>query len=76
MEWISVDDRIPDFGRYLVRYGSPGGNEIVTAEYFEHNFCAGSDGNIHKIWVSDASRSISPMRGVTHWMPLPAPPVE
>lgn len=61
------------FGRYWVRYESPVGPQYCSAEWMEHNFCASSDTNIHKIWLADHSRSISPLKGVTHYTKLPDP---
>lgn len=62
MEWISVEDRLPDqVGCYLTCYKD---EEIAIAAYWPH----------FKIrWMYlDIEKSIDP----THWMPLPEPPKE
>ncbi|WES88805.1 hypothetical protein [Dickeya fangzhongdai] len=61
-----------EFGKYYVRYLDDDGREHFTiAEWMRYNFCAGSDTNIHNIWMDDRSRSISAMTGVTHFIALP-----
>ncbi|WP_284973166.1 hypothetical protein [Atlantibacter hermannii] len=68
--WITGNE--PDeFGRYWVRYETDVGPQYCSAQWLEHNFCAGSDINIHKIWLADHSRSINQLRGVTHYTKLP-----
>lgn len=61
-----------EFGRYWVRYETDVGPQYCSAEWMEYNFCASSDTNIHKIWLADHSRSISSLKGVTHYTKLPA----
>lgn len=60
-----------EFGRYWVRYETDVGPQYCSAQWMEYNFCAGSDANIHKIWLADHSRSINSLRGVTHYTKLP-----
>ena len=70
--WIEGSEP-EEFGRYWVRYETDVGPRYCSAEWMEHNFCAGSDTNIHKIWLADHSRSINRLKGVTHYTMLPEP---
>jgi benzoyl-CoA reductase/2-hydroxyglutaryl-CoA dehydratase subunit BcrC/BadD/HgdB len=51
--WISVEDRLPEFGEYLAFNGMMVGTSYYT---------------LHQGWAG-------PIRAVTHWMPLPEPPL-
>ena len=68
--WIEGNEPA-EFGRYWVRYETDVGPQYCSAKWMEHNFCAGSNTNIHKIWLADHSRSINSLRGVTHYTRLP-----
>lgn len=68
--WIEGSEP-EEFGRYWVRYETDVGPHYCSAQWMEHNFCAGSNTNIHKIWLADHSRSINSLRGVTHYTRLP-----
>lgn len=68
--WIEGNEPA-EFGRYWVRYETDVGPQYCSAQWVEHNFCAGSDTNIHRIWLADHSRSINSLRGVTHYTQLP-----
>ncbi|EAT1195208.1 hypothetical protein EYS49_14255 [Salmonella enterica] len=68
--WIEGSEPA-EFGRYWVRYETDVGPHYCSAQWMEHNFCAGSNTNIHKIWLADHSRSINSLRGVTHYTRLP-----
>lgn len=68
--WIEGNEPA-EFGRYWVRYETDVGPQYCSAKWMEHNFCAGSNTNIHKIWLADHSRSINSLRGVTHYTKLP-----
>ncbi|CZY29516.1 Uncharacterised protein [Enterobacter hormaechei] len=69
-----IEGNVPaEFGRYWVRYETDVGPQYCSAKWMEHNFCAGSDTNIHKIWLADHSRSINSLKGVTHYTMLPEP---
>lgn len=71
VEWIEGNEPA-EFGRYWVRYETDVGPQYCSAKWMEHNFCASSDTNIHKIWLADHSRSINSLKGVTHYTKLPA----
>lgn len=59
-KWISVKDRLPEYGRYLVTVAKDDGDVIAhTAAYNDLGWWMHS--NVGKI---------------THWMPLPEPPKE
>lgn len=68
--WIEGSEP-PEFGRYWVRYETDVGPRYCSAQWMEHNFCASSTTNIHKLWLADHSRSIVRLRGVTHYTKLP-----
>lgn len=68
--WVEGNEPT-EFGRYWVRYETDVGPQYCSALWMEYNFCAGSDTNIHKIWLADHSRSINSLRGVTHYTKLP-----
>ncbi|WP_313327695.1 hypothetical protein [Enterobacter oligotrophicus] len=70
--WIEGNEPA-EFGRYWVRYETDVGPQYCSAKWMEHNFCAGSDTNTHKIWLADHSRSINSLKGVTHYTILPEP---
>lgn len=70
--WIKGSEP-PEFGRYWVRYETDVGPQYCSAQWMEYNFCASSGTNIHKIWLADHSRSISSLKGVTHYTRLPEP---
>lgn len=60
MEWISVEDRLPDTcGDFLV--WMPKSNHIAWAFL-----------NSDKRWAASGFNNF--YAGVTHWMPLPEPP--
>jgi hypothetical protein len=64
MEWISVEDRLPEQdGKYLVYdFGSDAGVIYFEAGYWlEHDAYWG--------WTAMTIQSY-----ITHWMPLPKPP--
>lgn len=72
MSWIEGNEP-SEFGRYWVRYETDVGPQYCSAKWIEHNFCASSNTNIHKIWLADHSRSINRLKGVTHYTMLPEP---
>lgn len=67
-DWISVKDRLPDFGTKVLTYSKFGHisdrilNKHVNANGAELLFFS-PDG-------------MQPGRDITHWMPLPEPPKE
>jgi hypothetical protein len=62
MEWISVEDKLPNGGDVLVSNG----DEIWLGSYRWHSVDDGS----WAVYMNAPFRSNS----VTHWMPLPEPP--
>lgn len=62
MEWISVNDRLPDDGQEVVTYK----NGIYEIQKYEKR---------RNGWIS-RSYWFWTMATVTHWMPLPEPPKE
>lgn len=73
MEWISVNDRLPETnGNYIVTACDEGcpygegiwyGTVVVCAEYYKGDW----------VWY-EGSQEYSLEGIVTHWMPLPEPP--
>jgi hypothetical protein len=63
MEWISVEDRLPDInGRYIVNH-------------LNHDICVITFSNYgwqQTVYFKDNEKS--ELGFVTHWMPLPKPP--
>lgn len=61
MEWISVNDRLPEDNGKLQKFlvcrnqlSATGGNVLIETEYFTNKF--------------------SGLNNITHWMQLPEPP--
>lgn len=57
-EWVSVEDRLPEQKHNVLAYSPKSG--VAEADY--------ADG----VWMQYRWSAV--MDGVTHWMPLPAPP--
>ena len=75
-EWVDVKERLPEYGRWLVRFDTViGANEECVADYQgvpRHCF---ENPPIDSTWyVYPSSGHV--LRTVTHWMPLPAPPTK
>lgn len=71
MAWISVDDKLPDNGKYVLVYNGancPVHSALFICEDGEAKFAKPSD----TAWYEDTGRFL----GVTHWMPFPKPPKE
>ena len=63
MNWISVEDRLPEeTGNYLV-YGKPGQIGYIAWAFFDASEQQWCDFNKWEYF-----------KGVTHWQPLPEPP--
>ena len=61
--WISVKDRLPEGGKCVLVYSQDGG---VAEGKYNARF---------KEWVQ-FRWSVTDLKNVTHWMPLPEPPKE
>jgi hypothetical protein len=64
MEWISVENRLPEDGQSVIATGFDWGDKaskrhFVVCEYFQN------------MWVGDQDEEFEYL---THWMPLPEPP--
>lgn len=62
--WISVDDRLPECGEYLVCCDTDDGQYVTAMEFNGKNWLIDGEPTYR------ASYYISPI----HWMPLPPPP--
>ncbi len=70
MEWISVDDRLPDEGAHVLVYGQKrNAVEYRVGEGWRAAYW--SDPGRGVIWHMGPSEA-----DVTHWMPFPPPPGE
>jgi hypothetical protein len=76
MEWISVGDNLPT-ARQVVLFAAPFGHgaDVKVCICFGYKDSDDPDNNL---WydMSETDRDGMPVDvyGVTHWMPLPAPP--
>ena len=70
-KWISVDERLPESedNSVLVWFEDPGSIDMVHIQDYFDDITAGVDKDGNQLY---SKRYIS--HGVTHWMPLPAPP--
>ena len=69
--WISVNDRLPEYGELVLGY-TPCDGYMFVGKCYTYKF--GNDTDV--IWqIITAMRSTRTMKKkVTHWMPLPAAP--
>lgn len=67
MEWISVKDRLPE-PSYILVWAPEYQNQAMVAMYTETKDGLG-------FWDFDEWNDNSIEEYVTHWMPLPAPPL-
>jgi hypothetical protein len=65
MEWISVKDRLPDQSMYVLVYPVYARDD-KTDPRVEHSWFNGKEFTLDEGW--------SPLKGVTHWTPLPDAP--
>lgn len=64
MEWISVEERLPEKGRVVLVYISDR-KSIMLTHFFD-------DFSLVRVGMESGFSG----HGVTHWMPLPEPPKE
>ena len=71
MNWISVEDRLPEDGDYsvLACWKTGGIDMIYARDYFSPITCGVVDG------IQQYTKRYSSV-GITHWMQLPEPPKE
>ncbi len=69
MEWISVEDRLPELGYYLILTDG----DIQTAN-FSNNFGTRWYGYFGMSENDMGMSCTIEFKEVTHWMPLPSPP--
>ena len=64
MEWISVEDCLPEKGQRVIGFGE----EVGVFSSIIHL-------NVDGVWkFSDSNAIVSFCDFITHWMPLPEPP--
>jgi len=67
-EWISVKERLPENDDWvLIWYRDKDGDYYPTVGRFKENGCWSTD--------VDANDFAYPPEEITHWMPIPEPPV-
>jgi len=74
-EWISVEDRLPEYGKYVLVVGT----NRMQYDIKRHHVCEMNDledgiefkENGQFYWLTESGRRIDK---VTHWMPLPQAP--
>lgn len=69
MEWISVEDRLPEEKHEVIIYYTwlTNQNSYIGIAFV--------DSSLNK-WFSDDGKTTFKMKEVTHWMPLPNQPKE
>jgi hypothetical protein len=76
MDWVAVNDRLPEDGQDVLVYHSA--DQHITVGYFESynvRYYIESDGS--KFYTGSGWETEipwAPKGGVTHWMPLPRKP--
>ena len=74
MKWISVNDRLPEAGQFVLIW-KPGYIQPQRAKFQEGKETYPEDGGFR--WFGDNGHVfLGPYENVTHWMPLPEPPKE
>jgi len=80
-EWISIEDRLPDFSTKVLAYWRPIDHkerpfhrEIIIAERTVHLPDGGASIDSDQWWAN--GRNYDTETFITHWMPLPAQPTE
>ena len=70
--WISVEERVPETGEEVIvcvdGHRGPAWSNRYQLVAFR--------GAVSEQWLQERHESAKPVVGVTHWMPLPAPPEE
>lgn len=74
MEWISVEDRLPEYDSVVLVCFENLFNEqtFTTAVYVNQKVCLHSERRVPMWWVHISSGH--ELKTVTHWQPLPEPP--
>jgi hypothetical protein len=69
MEWISVDDALPDYDTQVI---------IFDAGYIEFGYLTKSSISLKSLWIGISYEygDNAVANNVTHWLPLPQPPKE
>jgi len=81
-EWISVKDRLPEYGSKVLAYGIADRDcpepqlEVRTCEYTEWDYTdrGGKKGYSFGLLSSGCGCCDGVLEDATHWMPLPEPP--
>ncbi len=68
MNWISVDERLPDDQQEILTYW-PERNMIQVQRFYEDYAGLG------RWWMHGWQNHSLKYNRITHWMPLPAPPI-
>jgi len=69
-QWIPVGERLPEIDQMVLLWPSwQPSLDMATGYRYEHNSGA-------VLWNIAGTHGYSDSRGVTHWQPLPTPPIE
>ena len=77
-EWVSVEERLPEYNPgtgaksyWVAKKDSAGNWQMKIAQYCDYGYAMTVDAETEITWRDwDFTKIV----GVTHWMPLPAPP--
>lgn len=75
-EWISVEDRLPDFEFVIVAIDKRMGLKDRVRRGRRLNPGVHGRPNVGEFWWQDDQFAMWEPRWITNWMPLPAPPTE
>jgi len=75
-QWISVKDRLPEEGVWVLGYYSIYENDIYDVGVVKRFVHTWAEANIWLTNHKDGPLTYEEVDSITHWMPLPAPPKE
>lgn len=74
MEWISVNDRLPeDADKSVLAHFETGSIETVHKQDWFRDISAGFDKQGNQLWTK---YYLNAWPTITHWMEIPAPPAD
>lgn len=76
MEWISVEDQLPELNQSVLVYDCENGCRNAVYESPKEGTIAFNRGDKPRFSIVNWVSCSAEYWNVTHWMPLPAPPQE